>query len=558
MPRRIDVELTSSREDGTWTWRAAGARQPKGELNGSLLYDGATVGDVVKAEADFDVEGITILSITPPKGRRREPERIEVVGTPMRDDQLVTSTLVGKGGGRGGRRDDRDGRSDRDRRGPRSNRGARPGSDRAGAERRPRRDGAGERPPRPDRPAPEPRPKAKRLRPGRVHRNEVLAGLPEEHRPIAEAVLRGGIPAVRQAVDKQNEEARASGAPEIKADGMVSIGEQLLPALRTAEWHDRADAALADVDELDLRDLRSVVVAADVAARDDVTRELAQNLRDALAHRVEQEHAAWLAEVAETLGDGRTVRALRLSSRPPKAGSPLPPDLAARLTEAANAALTVETSPDRYATVLDALAYSPVRQAVVPQGVPAEPGDALLTAVRKLSSRLPQIAALFGIEASGGGKAPRRPRSGAKGGTKPVPAPPGLAGAANPASTQPATAPEATPEPTSTATAPASAEPKATPESATSDAAPEIAAEIASAAQPAAAPPVEPIDDAAAPDNPDVIEQHQDADGGEVDAEVDAAPVVEPAPDTGPIDDAAAADNPDVVEQGQSSGPSER
>ena len=32
MPRRIDVELTSERADGTWTWRAAGAKQPKGEV----------------------------------------------------------------------------------------------------------------------------------------------------------------------------------------------------------------------------------------------------------------------------------------------------------------------------------------------------------------------------------------------------------------------------------------------------------------------------------------------------------------------------------------------
>ena len=30
MSSRIEVELTSQREDGTWTWRAAGARQPKG------------------------------------------------------------------------------------------------------------------------------------------------------------------------------------------------------------------------------------------------------------------------------------------------------------------------------------------------------------------------------------------------------------------------------------------------------------------------------------------------------------------------------------------------
>ncbi len=158
------------------------------------------------------------------------------------------------------------------------------------------------------------------------------------------------------------------------------------------------------------------MVAADAAARDDTTRELAQTLREALARRVEQEHADWLNEVTQTLADGRTVRALRLSSRPPKAGAPLPAELATRLTEATNVALTAETGTERYATVLDALAYSPVRQAVVPQGVPAEPGEALLAAVRKLAGRVPQIAALFGIEpAPAKGTRSRGARSGAQG-----------------------------------------------------------------------------------------------------------------------------------------------
>jgi hypothetical protein len=427
MPRRIDVELTSSRDDGTWTWRAAGARQPKGELDGALLPAGAKIGDVLRAEADFDIEGITVVGVEAPKQTRREPERLEIIG-PKRDEQLVTTTLVGKRGRSDDRRGGREGRDDRDggpgRRGPRRDRderSARPPRDdaaprrasRAGGDRPPRR----ERSARPPRPEPEPRPKAKRLRAGRVHRNEVMASLPEEQKPIAEQVLRGGIPAVRQAVDKQNEQAKASGAPEIKADGVVSIAEQLLPRLRAAEWHDKADAALAEVDEVSLTDLRSVVVAADRDARDEVTRPLADQLREALSRRVEQEHAAWLAELAQTLSDGRAVRALRLSSRPPKAGSPLPAELSARLAEAASASLTAETAPDRFATVLDALAYSPVRGVVVAQGVPAEPGDALLTVVRKFASRLPQIASAFGIETSSA--PPRRP-----GGPKRVPAPP--------------------------------------------------------------------------------------------------------------------------------------
>jgi hypothetical protein len=233
----------------------------------------------------------------------------------------------------------------------------------------------------------------------------VLATLPEEQKPVAEQVLRGGIPAVRVAVEKQNETNKAEGKPEISAAPLLALAEQIMPALRTADWRDKAEAALADIAELDLRDLRSVVVASDLGARDEETRELAEKLRTGLAARVESEQVAWLAEITETLEGGRTVRALRVSSRPPKAGSPLPSELAVRLTEATAAALTAETGSDRYATVLDALAYSPVRTQVKPLGIPAEPTPELLAAVKKAASRLPAIAALFGIEATAAPKA---------------------------------------------------------------------------------------------------------------------------------------------------------
>src|SRR3982750_253894 len=114
MPRRIELELTSERPDGTWTWRAAGAREPRGEVEASLLPGGVKVGDVLRVEADITLDGITILSVLPPKGEPSEPERIEILGPP-REFRPVTSTLVGKG--------DRD--RDRDR-GPRRERGDRP------------------------------------------------------------------------------------------------------------------------------------------------------------------------------------------------------------------------------------------------------------------------------------------------------------------------------------------------------------------------------------------------------------------------------------------------
>jgi hypothetical protein len=190
----------------------------------------------------------------------------------------------------------------------------------------------------------------------------------------------------------------------------MTLAEQLLPRLRAAEWRDRAEAALAGVADVDLRDLRQVVVAADTAGRDDATRELAERLRGALSARVDSEHAKWLEELTELVNDGRTVRALRLSSRPPKAGAPLPPDLAERLALSTSSSLTSEISQDRWATLVDAVALSPVRTHVMPLGVPAKPNDELLTAIKRLAPRVPQIAAMFGVSAEAPPRPPRPPR----------------------------------------------------------------------------------------------------------------------------------------------------
>jgi hypothetical protein len=399
MPR-LELELTSSRDDGSWTWRAAGAREPRGTLAGDLLYAGAQVGDLVRVEADIDIDGITVTSVLPPKQKRSEPDRLEIVGS-GRDEPDVITNLVSKPprdksarkGGRDGRRPggpSRDGDTGGER-----GRGERTGSERSGDG---QRSGGGDRS-RPRKPAPptESRPKPKRLRARREHRDAAMATLPEEQKAVAEQVLRGGLPAVRKAIDEQNVQLQKENRPTIKPDSIVVLAEELLPRLREAEWLDRADAALSGVDELDLRDLRSVVTGADTAARSAEARQLAETLREAVTKRVEQTHAAWLAELAEALRDERTVRALRMSSRPPKAGSPLPPDLAQKLAEAAGAALTTETGSERYALVVDALAFSPVREQATPLGVPEKPSDELVATIRKLSSRVPQVAARFGI-----------------------------------------------------------------------------------------------------------------------------------------------------------------
>lgn len=396
--RRIDIELTSKRNEEEWTWRAAGAKQPKGALDAKLLYEGAKVGDVTRAEADFAIDGITILEVFAPQGKRAPSvQRIEVKG-PEREFKGVTSQLApkGRGGGKGRPRRDRDGESRDDRRpGGRSGqgRGERGSAERSGRPSRDRKERAPRRE-RAERPA---APSYKRLNPNDEHRQAVLTDIAPEQRPIAEQVLRGGIPAVRQAIEAENAKAKAEGRPEINAPAFIAIAEELLPQLKAADWMDRAEAAKKQVDEISVRDLRSVVTGADAVARTDEARLLASELREALDRRTQQERENWVKEMTSALDEGRVVRALRLSSRPPDAQSKFPAGLMEKLKTGAEEAMTPETAPDRWVTMIDAVSSSPIRRNVEPKGLPAEPGETLLNAAKQASGRIPALAKMLGV-----------------------------------------------------------------------------------------------------------------------------------------------------------------
>lgn len=265
---------------------------------------------------------------------------------------------------------------------------------------------------------------------------------------MAEQVLRGGIPAVRRAIEEQNKVAKDAGQPEIKPGPLVALAEELLPKLKTAEWRDRAEAAMTDVDEIGLRDLRSVVSGADAAARDDETRTLASSLREALDRRVKKQQDDWIGEIGSALDDNRLVRALRVASRPPDPSMRFPADLAQRLAGTASEAMAADTPPERWAALLEAVAASPVRTTVKPAALPENPGEALLQAARQQAGRIPALTTLLGIsmppppgpvrrippkptQGGGGG-------GGGGGGRRPIPPPP-TASAAPAASPAPAT-----------------------------------------------------------------------------------------------------------------------
>ena len=407
MPR-MEIELTSTRDDGQWTWRAAGARQPRGTVTDVLVPDGTSVGDVLRVEVEQFMDGIEVTSVLVDRAERSEPETLEMLGSGQ-NEPLVTTKLAG----RRGRRRDEDGprgRSGRDRR-PRRDDKKRDDDKGAGRkDRRPRRDDekrdddkGADRKGRPNRrsqarPDAEAKPRAPRLRPKRTHRKAAIAALPEDQQPLARILARDGVPGVRSAIETQNAAAEAVDEPGIPAELLLKLAERIHPNLRTADWRDRAESALAGVEDIDLRDIRSVVVAAETAARGPEDRELADRLREALTARVDREHKAWIGEVTSALSEDRVVRALRLSSRPPKAGAPLPSPILDRLAAAAEASLTSDTGQDRWATVLDAVALSPVHQRVTPAGLPIEPTEQLLDVVKRVSMSVPSIAASFGVE----------------------------------------------------------------------------------------------------------------------------------------------------------------
>ena len=428
MPRRIDIEITSALSDGSWTWRKAGAQKPKGTIDASILPDGVQVGDELKVEAEQMMDGMEILSVVKGREKAEREGMLELLPDDKPFEAVIETKAKrgrGEGGGRGGDRDGRGRGRDGDR--PRGRDGGKDGDrprgrdgGKDGDRSRGRDGGRGERSDRPKKPhfeaPPEVplRPKAKRLRPGKARSQEVLAAVPEEQRPIAELALQG-MAAVRTRVKDENAKLKADGKPEMPEASITKMAEEMLPKLRVADWLDRAEAAQRQMQHLDLRDLRSVVAASDdsIVARDESTRALAEELKASLVAKQTEEMAHWLEDVDAALTVGRVIRALRLSSQPPKAGVMFPPLLAKRLGAAATASLLPEDSGDRWSAVLEAAAFSPVRALVTPTVAPTTITDDLKKTVLRLGPLLPQVAALVGVEVPKDAKRPKplRPTS---------------------------------------------------------------------------------------------------------------------------------------------------
>jgi len=366
-----------------------------------LVPDGSSQGTILRAEIETTLDGSTVLALLPLKTKSsKKVETIDVLGTPHSGPD-VNVVLAGKPKGR--RRDERtDGDrprsrrpSDRDRGsdGPRQSGG--PRSDRPD---RPARSAGGPGGDRRDRPArPGGRDGGRRPATSTTYRNAALATLKPEQLPVAEQLLRGGIPAVRQAIEEQNTRAKAEGRPEVTPGPLLALAEELLPVVTLANWKDRASVARAGGKDVPLRELRSIVASASTVTLDDEGREFLTALRTSLDERVTALRQRWVERITVALDEGRVTDAVRTSIRPPEPATRLSAELAVRLAEAAGQAMNADAAPADWLGLLEVVVDSPVRRNVKPAGIPTGADETLLSAARQASGYVPELAKLLGI-----------------------------------------------------------------------------------------------------------------------------------------------------------------
>jgi hypothetical protein len=228
-----------------------------------------------------------------------------------------------------------------------------------------------------------------------VHRDLLFASLASEQRPIAERLAAGGIPAVRRAIAAERERARSEGRPEVTGEAILALAEQLAPSVKQAIWLDRAEAAVAQLDQISLRDLRTTVVAA--APRDEASRDLDRKLREEFDRRVKKLRSNWEEQITHALEEGRVLQALRFSAQPPEPTARFPAALVARLATSAGASMASSTPVERWLAILEAAVSSPIRRQIHPEGLPEDPSGEIVRKARVAAGSIPALAPMLGL-----------------------------------------------------------------------------------------------------------------------------------------------------------------
>jgi hypothetical protein len=442
MSRRIEIEITSLNGDVA-TWRAAGAKLPKGVLNSSLVPGGPVVGNVYRADVEQYMEGIEILSVMAPKTASPvDPrnERLELIPSAKTGpDVVVTYAPKGRGaprrdggdsrreggpsrreGGPGrresgpGRRESGPGRrengstksegAEERSTSPRPERTKRP--PRTPGDRTPSDSTSGERPargPRSDRPARSARPARPERPAGPVQppvtttfRNALLATLSPEQLPVAEQLLRGGMPSVRAAVAEQNKNALAQGRPTIDAATIDRIAEELLGRTNLALWKDRAAGAIGAGRELRLRDLRAVVTSAKTVTLDEEARTQLKELQVSLTARLDHLRTQWTSKLEAAVESKNVKEALALVARPPDMSTRVSAEMAAKVVAITSEALSADADPTQWKEIVELTVDTSIRRNVKPQGIPDD--ESCKAVAIHNAGAIPEFAKLLGMK----------------------------------------------------------------------------------------------------------------------------------------------------------------
>ncbi len=243
-----------------------------------------------------------------------------------------------------------------------------------------------------------------------TYRNALLATLSPEQLPVAEQLLRGGMPAVRAAVAEQNKNATAQGRPTIDATTIDRIAEELLGKTNLALWRDRAAGAIGAGRELRLRDLRAVVTSAKTVSLDVESRAQLKELQASLTTRLDTLRTQWNEKLEAALTSKNVPEALRLVARPPDMSTRVSADVAARVVAMTSEVLSAEQDGAQWRQIVTLAAETSIRRNVKPQGIPDD--DESRVVALKNAGAIPELAKLLGMKVPPPPpptRAPRRP-----------------------------------------------------------------------------------------------------------------------------------------------------
>jgi hypothetical protein len=219
--------------------------------------------------------------------------------------------------------------------------------------------------------------------------------LSPEQLPVAEQLLRGGMPSVRAAVAEQNKNATTQGRPTIDPGTIDRIAEDLLPKTTLAMWKDRAAGALGSGKELRLRDLRAVVTSAKTTTLDDEARTQLKALQVVLTARLEVLRTQWTEKLDGAMKSNNVAEALRLVARPPDMSTRVSSETATALVALVSAALTAEQNVATWTELVNLTVETSIRRNVKPLGIPVD--DSCKALAVKSAGAIPEFAKLLGM-----------------------------------------------------------------------------------------------------------------------------------------------------------------